>query len=339
MTTRRQFITGCGAMALAGVTRTNAAEPRPDGAATGRKPRAEYSARVAELLKTRDPFYEQHIAPDGTLIVASAKVSKYAMAEAAHLIRMMLAKRPDVMKKVTDRGIYICVMAYTEMTTDMPECRGMSPWWDMRARGLGGNPLMCAEENLLCFKGDPWGGESIFVHEFAHILQGAIMRTDGISKEYFQAIFDKAKATGRFAGYGMNNTGEFWAEGVQAWFNCNGTIRGKFAGGQSSLEALGPDGKHLCHIRTRKQVKKHLPELAKLLDKSFGGNKWSYTPPAKRLHQPHLRGYDPKKAPVFRWPKKVVEAFNRIDPKMKAAQARRRKQAEEQEERRKQDKK
>jgi len=299
------------------------------GAAKTDRKAAVYPERIVKLLKTRDPFYKQHIAPDGVLIISSEKVSKYALAEASYLMRMMLVNRPDVMKKVTARNICICVMAHSEMTTDMPECRKMSPWWDMRARGLGGNPLICAEENLLCFKGDPWAGESIFVHEFGHIVQGAIAQVDGISKESFQAMFDKAKATGRFRGYGMNNTGEFWAEGVQAWFNCNGTMRGKFAGGQSSLEALGPGGKHLCHITTRKQLKKHLPALAELLNKSFGGNKWSYTPPAKRLGQPHLRGYDPKKAPVFRWPEKVVEAFNRIDPKMKADQARRRKQAEE----------
>ena len=289
-------------------------------AKTGKKPTTAPSG-AAELLKTRDPFYKQHIVGNGVLIVSSQKVSIYALREAGHLMRKMLANRPDVMKKVAARRIYICVMACNEMTTDMPECRTMSPWWDMRARGLGGNPLICAEENLLCFKGDPWGGENIFVHEFAHIIHGAIAQLDGRPKESFEKLFEKAKKTNRFRGYGMNNSGEFWAEGVQAWFDCNGTKRGKFAGGQSSLEALGPDGKHLCHIRTRKQLKKYLPEFAKLLDDSFRQNKWVYVPPARRLDQPHLRGYDPTKAPVFSWPKKVVEDFIRIDAEMKAAKA------------------
>ena len=294
-------------------------------ATTGKKPPAA-AAGTAELLKTRDPFYKQHIVADGVLIVSSEKVSIYALREAGHLMRKMLLNRPDVMKKVAKRRIYIGVMAYNEMTTDMPECRGMSPWWDMRARGLGGNPLICAEENLLNFRGDPWGGESIFVHEFAHIIHGAMAQLDGRSKESFEKLFEKAGKTGRFRGYGMNNSGEFWAEGVQAWFDCNGTIRGKFAGGQSSLEALGPDGKHLCHITTRKQLRKHLPEFAKLLDDAFRQNRWVYTPVAKRLDQPHLRGYDPTKAPVFRWPKKVVENFIRLDAEMKAAKARQQKQ-------------
>lgn len=65
-----------------------------------------------------------------------------------------------------------------------------------------------------------------------------------------------------------------------------------------------------------------MPALAKLLDEAFRQNRWVYVPLQKRLHQPHLRGYDPAKAPTFRWPPKVIEAFNRIE----AEKARKRKQ-------------
>jgi hypothetical protein len=78
------------------------------------------------LLKTRDPFYKQHVVADGLLIVGSEKVSKHALGEVAHLIRKMLARRPDVLKTLVERKVYVGVMAYNEMTTDMPECRGMS---------------------------------------------------------------------------------------------------------------------------------------------------------------------------------------------------------------------
>ena len=87
---------------------------------------------------------------------------------------------------------------------------------------------------------------------------------------------------------------------------------------------LGPGGEHVCHIATREQVKKHLPEYAELLDESFGRNQWVYVPVAQRLDEPHLRGYDPARAPVFRWPKKVVEAFRRFQ----AEQAEKKKQRE-----------
>jgi len=293
-------------------------------AITGKKPPST-AAGTAEPLKGLDPFYKQYVLADGLRIVASKRVSKYALREAAHLIRKMTAGRPDVLKVLVDRRLHIGVMAYNEMTTDMPECRGMSPWWDKRARGFGGNPIICAEENLLSFRGDPWQGENIFVHEFAHGIHGSLARLDKRFNARLEELHGKTEKTRRFRGYGMNNPGEFWAEGVQSWFNCNGTIRSKSAGGQSSLEVIGPEGQHVCHITTRKQLKTYLPRLAKLIDDAFRQNRWVYVPVLKRLNQPHLRGYDPAKAPTFRWPPKVIEAYNRIE----AEKAKKRKEQKE----------
>ena len=69
----------------------------------------------------------------------------------------------------------------------------------------------------------------------------------------------------------------------------------------------------LCHINTREQLKEHLPTFADLLAETFGQNPWRYAPLARRLDEPHLRGYDPTAAPTFRWPPEVIEAFNRIE--------------------------
>lgn len=261
-------------------------------------------SRAEALLKTLDPFYKRHVEVDGLLIVGSEKVSEYALREAAHLVRAMLAHRPDVLEKLVEKKMYVCVMAYNEMQTDLPECRKMSPWWDKRARGLGGRPVSCGEENLLGFEGDPYQGENIFIHEFAHGLQGAFASLDEQFNARLKALYEKAKETGRFRGYGLNNPGEFWAEGVQSWFNCNRN---------GGLEVLGPDGKHLGQINSREQLKEHLPKFAELLDEAFRQNKWIYVPVRKRLDEAHLRGYDPAKAPTFRWPPAVIEAFNRIE--------------------------
>jgi hypothetical protein len=90
---------------------------------------------------------------------------------------------------------------------------------------------------------------------------------------------------------------------VQSWFNCN---RG------GGLEVLGPEDARLCHIVTRDQLKQHLPELAELIGESLQ-NEWFYVPVLKRLDEPHLRGYDPAKAPTFVWPSEVIDAHNRIE--------------------------
>ncbi len=274
---------------------------------------AEHVARAEALLKTLDPFYEQHVVADGLLVVGSEKVSQHALQEVAYLARQLLAKRPDVMDKLSGkRRLYASVMAYTEMQNDLPECRGMSAWWNYRARGLGGGSVSCGEENVLQFEGDPWKGENIFIHEFAHGLQGVIAGVDKPFDSRLRELYAKARDSGRFRGYAIEGgVGEFWAEGVQAWFNCNGATRPESGGGQSSFEALGPKGEHVCHLRTRDQVKQHLPEYAELLGKSFGQNAWTYVPIAKRLNQPHLKGFDPAEAPTFRFPPEVVEAFRR----------------------------
>jgi len=272
--------------------------------------------RAAALLKTLDPFYTQHVTADGLLIVGSEKVSPFALSEVAYLVQKMLVNRPDVLEKLIERKMYVCVMAYNEMQTDLPECRGMGPWWDKRARGLGGTPVSCGEENVLSFEGDPYRGENIFIHEFAHGLHGAIGSIDEQFNTRLRALHEKAKETGRFRGYGMGNAGEFWAEGVQSWFHCNR---------RGGLETLDAEGEHLCQIDTRRQLKEHLPGLAELLDESFRQNEWVYLPVAKRTNEPHLSSYDPAKAPTFIWPPGVIEAFDRIE----AERAEKRRQREE----------
>jgi len=268
------------------------------------------------LLKTLDPFYKQHLVADGLPIVGSEKVSEHALREVAYLLGKMLGNRPDVMGRLVGEKMYVCVMGYNEMQTDLPECRGMSLWWAKRARGLGGRPVSCGEENLLGFNGDPYQGENIFIHEFAHAVHGALAGLHGQFNTRLRTLYQKAKETGRLRGYGMTSFGEFWAEGVQSWFDCNRS---------GGLEALGPEGKPLCHINTREQLRKHLPAFAELLDEAFRQNTWVYVPVLRRLDQPHLRGHDPAEAPAFRWPPEVIEAFNRIE----AERAKKRRQQKE----------
>ena len=297
---------------LAGLAPARADRPKADARPQTRPatpPGGEY------LGHKLDPFYTKHVSADGLLISASDKVPDYALKEAAYLIRSLLAKRPDVRKALIRAKVRVGVMAYNEMTTDIPEHSKLSPWYDMRARGLGNNPVTCGEENLLAYRGDPYRGENIFIHEFAHIVHGrGLAAVDPTFNKRLLALYEKAKHSGRFRGYGLVGEGEFWAEGVQSWFNCN---RG------GGLEIRKPDGKRLAVINTRKQLRAHLPEFAKLLATSFGNTSWTYVPVLQRLSQPHLKGYDPAKAPVFRWPRKVLEAVKKI----RAEKARRKKAA------------
>src|SRR5687768_410104 len=121
-----------------------------------------------------DAHYAKFVSASGYPIVGSAKVNDYALKEAAFLVDMLLARRPDVREAMIKSGSRLIVMAHDEFTTDVPEHAHLKPkdYWDVRARGLGGSQsdpvCSCGEENLLGFAGDPYSTECILIHEFAH---------------------------------------------------------------------------------------------------------------------------------------------------------------------------
>jgi hypothetical protein len=195
-------------------------------------------------------------------------------------------------------------MAHTEFTTDIPEHSRLSPWMNLRARGLGGNPVTCGEENLLQFPGDRYTGENILIHEFAHILDRGLRTLDDSFRKKLGELYNASKQDGNISGYGMNNPGEYWAEGVQSWFNCN-----RDGGLAITLEKAKK-----LELNNRAKLKKHMPELADFICNSLRSNTWSYTPVTNRLDQPHLRGYDPAKAPEFVTPDHIREEGEKHRP-------------------------
>ena len=252
-----------------------------------------------------DPFYTKYIDADGYAIIASSKVNDYALKEAAFLINMMLAERPDIKRAMTLSGSHMSIMAYNEFTSDLPEYKWLKPhdFWDARARGLGGSKTdpfcSCGEENLLAYRGDPYSTECILIHEFAHNIHLRGMNNiDPTFDDRLKKAYKEAMSAGRWKGaYASTDYREYFAEGVQCWFDNN----------------RQNDTEH-NHVNTRKELKEHDPALAKLCKEVFGDTKLAYTKPATRLHG-HLQGYNPKKAPSFTWPKRLdkVRAKQKFD--------------------------
>jgi len=237
-------------------------------------------------------FYAKYVDAHGYPIVGSAKVSDYALKEAAYLVDMMLAKRPDVRQALIESGSRVVVMAWCEFTTDVPEHAHLKPkpWWDVRARGLGGSATdpvcSCGEENLLAYPGDPYPTECILIHEFAHTIHlRGLVNVDPTFDGRLKAAWQRAIGRGLWAGkYASTNHCEYWAEGVQSWFNNN----------------REPDHDH-NFVNTRKELREYDPGLAKLCEEVFGDTELIYTKPTTRLTG-HLAGYDPSKAPTFHFP-------------------------------------
>lgn len=242
-------------------------------------------------------LYKKYFSANGYPIVSSEKVSDYALKEAGYLVNLMLAKRPDVRDAMIKSGSHLIVMAYNEFTTDVPEHSHLKPkdYWDARARGLGGSETdpvcSCGEENLLCFPGDPYAAENILIHEFAHNIHlRGVIRVDPTFDERLKKTYQSAMDKGLWKGkYAATNHHEYFAEGVQSWFDNN----------------RENDHDH-NHVNTRVELLEYDPGLAAMCREVFGDTELRYSKPITRLTD-HMSGYDPAKAPRFEWPERLKD--------------------------------
>ena len=267
-------------------------------------------------------FYKKHISASGYPIVSSDKVNDYALKEAAYLVDLMLAKRPDVREAMVTSGSRLLIMGHQEFTTDVPEYARLGDvrhpeqpaitgkdYWDARARGLGGSEedpvCSCAEENLLGFEGDPYSAECILIHEFAHNIHlRGLIRVDKTFDTRLKETYRKAVDGGLWRGkYAAMNHYEYFAEGVQSWFDNN----------------RENDHDH-NHVNTRSELLIYDPGLAAICHEVFGDTELKYTKPATRLTG-HMAGYDPAKALVFAWPERLVKANDIIRGKARKRSA------------------
>jgi hypothetical protein len=270
---------------------------RPPTAAEGAAPARAVGPVPEELQKALElsPFYRKHVSAGGLPVLSSEKVSDFALLEAPYLIDRMFEHRPDVRQAMIERKARVGILAVTEFTTDIPEHSHMKPkeYADKRARGMGGPRCVSAgEENLLGYPGDPYAAENILIHEFAHgIHEMGLRAADPTFQERLRDAYRRAMDGGLWKGaYAATNPGEYWAEGVQSWFDTN----------------RENDAAH-NHVDTREELKEYDPRLAGLVAEVFGDRPWRYRKPAEREDPGHLRGFDRAAAPRFAWPEHLLE--------------------------------
>lgn len=80
--------------------------------------------------------------------------------------------------------------------------------------------------------------------------------------------------------YAAKNRAEYWAEGVQCWYDTNRTM----------------DHDH-NHIHTREQLIRYDPPLAQLCRDVLGDSDWRFVSPRQRAGKAHLKNFDPAKSP------------------------------------------
>ena len=213
-----------------------------------------------------DEFYKKYVDVNGIPLISSWRVPDSAFVAAHRTLYAMTSMLPEaVLDSMVGRGTRVAIMARYEGTTDIPEHHHLvndtALNWDLRARGLGGDlelPLTsCAEENVLAYQIDKYHAEDILIHEFAHSIHliGLMLAVPDFDAR-LKMCYENAKARGILdATYRITDKEEYFAEGVQDWFNVN-------------AEMDHADGKHnWCN--TREELEEFDPDLYNLLAEYF----------------------------------------------------------------------
>jgi hypothetical protein len=113
--------------------------------------------------------------------------------------------------------------------------------------------------------------KNIFLHEFAHCIHNHLRRAEPGFQEKLNKLYEAAKKKGLFENtYTGSNATEYWAEGVQDYFDCN----------RHSRTGM-PDRVH-NHVNTREELQTYDPNLFEFIDNTFKHIEWRYTKYADR---------------------------------------------------------
>ena len=187
------------------------------------------------------PYYTQSVDVDGIFVKASQTVDPKALEAGADTVRVMLAHRPDIARRMAEAGAALAIVPKDRYITEIPELGYLkgrldlngNPYDSFTVRGAGGirqqPTTVTSEENLLGLAEDRtrFWAEDITVHEWAHAIEN--LGFDDETRTKWRDLFDRARAAGLWPGtFAMAVDGgrEFFAELSQSFFGVNNEIGG-----------------------------------------------------------------------------------------------------------------
>jgi len=260
-----------------------------------------------------DAFYKKYLDANGIAITSSDKVADEALYEVRYLIGKALAHRPDIWQSMAEAGTRIIIIGAKEEVSQVPEYYIEDPeraaYQNRRVRGYGSPTLTsCGEENLLNYSKDRYTGENIFIHEFGHCIDNHMRRIDPNFGRKLRRTYKDAMDSELWKNtYSATNPAEYWAEGVQDWWDCNKEGRGGEV-----------DGIH-NHVDTREELQEYDPNLAALIEETLGEDQWRYSryiDRNKEYAEERKSDYEAEEIPegkVIAIPKSVIERYE-LDP-------------------------
>jgi hypothetical protein len=206
--------------------------------------------------------YVRYLDAGGIPILGSAAVGDAALQKARAHVLTLLATRPGVAARLRAQRVRVVILARGEGVGAIPEYRAAFPDRSLDKRfwgGFGATPTLPivagTEANLI----DGQNDENVFVHEFAHtVAEMALAADPGFARDLAAAWSHARKARLWANTYAGSNRDEYWAEGVQAYFDVN---------------REGPPGGDGVHNdrNTRAELREYDPLLFALIDRVYGG--------------------------------------------------------------------
>ncbi len=218
--------------------------------------------------------YTQGCSVLGFEIRAGEDVAPEAVTAMADHVYEMLVLRPDLTAAMLEQDVGFRVIGQDQRLTSLPEYGDLYDLypgtdWARAARAFPGTDLIPyvagAEENLLCLADDRYEGEDNFMRDLAlAIRRFGLFVADPLTSE----LIDQAYGTAIAQGLWVNtlaeiNSDEYWAEGVQSFFDAN----------LEEPEDRPPNSSH-NHVDTRDELRLYDPTLHDLVWSVFGDNEW-----------------------------------------------------------------
>jgi len=208
--------------------------------------------------------------------MGSAKANDEAMLRANQMIRDMFTYRHDILKKMIDDGLRVVILADGENINVVPECAVLSTTERCLKIDKPEFRIVIGQDYILM---PEKCGENMLVREFARAIVTnvanrpvdpnfeklnpnekqqyelyGVVRVDERFGKQLEELYKKAMDKGLWkAAPADASAADYFAEGVQSWFDCNGKVT---------------DEKGRT-INTRDELKKYDPELADFIADTF----------------------------------------------------------------------
>ena len=254
-------------------TSTTTSSTLPSETTTTTDAPPEYDCEVT--LKSAIKGYTQGCTILGLDILAADEVESEAIRELAARAYQMLVNRPEYATSIATFPIGARVIGAHQRIMDLPEFEDIyfhHPGTDWRnlGRSFPGTEILPfaagAEENLLCSTEDRYEGEDMFVRDFAITIRRFAMNIiDESTSTAIEQAYAVAIAEGKYQNtLAEINSEQYWAEGVQSFFDANL---------EDNAEDREPISSH-NHVDTRDELRDYDRALYEIAISVFGETEW-----------------------------------------------------------------